>query len=262
MLRATPSRLRGGARVGADFFERRGVARPSPEVRGLVDDLARYGHEDLDVARIPAEIRAFFTDTASLALHIESEWHGVFAWLWPVARLFLRVVGQFVLPVRHGEISTRAVAIDTERDGRSDARGIVRTYPDGLAMQTVAYATHQRAGVGYMSASFPLPFSALLGVLRLDATGDDPALGLSVALNSTPRESRDDDSGVWLTTALGSVRLPFNERLAFWTPAMSACPKELAARAMEGVTLVARHEQRMFGWLVVTHRYWFTPVRG
>lgn len=259
---APPSPLHGTPRVGADYFERVGAARHDlPWPRGLIDRMDAYGHAAVDLTTVPAEIQRFFLDPAGLTLRVRSEWRGVAAWLWPLARRVLAAIGQFALPVREAVVRVRVVALDPSRDGRAGARAVVRCFNDGSVMQAVAYATHTRAGCGYMSASFPLPWCALLGVLRLDDNGTDVRGVRSVVLSSTPSPD-GPDTGVWLTGAFGRLPLPLGERLALYTPDMTHCPAALRDSARAGETMVALHEQRFFGWVMVRHRYYFTPTSG
>src|SRR5262245_42325778 len=93
------SRLHGRLRIGADFFvRRRAVVAGSP--RGVVDRIGDLAHPGIDTARIHPAIVAFFEDTGGLDLVIRSHWRWPVAWLWRVWRWVMRLIGQFVLPVR------------------------------------------------------------------------------------------------------------------------------------------------------------------
>lgn len=263
-MRRAFSRLSGGLRVGADFFARRGAIVPSESPpRGVVQRIEDLSNPAIDVARVHPAIVAFFEDTSGLDLHIRSEWRFPFSIGWRCFRWFMRWVGQFVLPIDEARIATRTFALDTERDGRADARCVVRLYADtGEVMQAVAYATWERDGTRYMSAAFPMPGGQVAGFLRLDAIGEE-AGRVAVALTSASRGG--DDAGVWFV--LGSrlaLPSPFGERLELWAPGMDGAPNErapgLEPRIAEKVTIVGRHEQRFFGVRFVTHHYWFWPA--
>lgn len=259
-VRPAFSRFAGALRVGADFFARRGaLVDRGPAPRGLVDRLTDLSNPGIDVTRVHPAIAAFFEDTSRLELLVRSEWRFPFSIGWLVFRWFMRLVGQFVLPAREGRIVTRVAALDTSRDGRADARAVIRTYAhDESVMQVVAYATWARADARYMSAAFPMPLGQIAGILRLDAIGVDDEGRLAVALTSARRGG--DDAGVWFVIGPFSFRAPLEERLELWAPGMPGVPAELAGDALPGATIVGRHVQRLFGIRFVTHRYWFRDV--
>jgi len=252
------SRWSGGLRVGADFFER--SLAPSPRAdhpsRGLVDRMTDLAHPGIDVARVHPAIAVFFTDTAELDLLIRSRWRFPFGALWRLLRHAMRAIGQFVLPAREGRIATRVLDIDRARDGRADARAVIRTYAErGEVMQVVAYATFEAGGARYMSTAFPLPGGQIAGILRLDPIGRDDEGRLAVALTS-----RGGEAGIWYVIGAASIRLPLGEHLALWAAGSPCAPGDLDASALPGATLVGRHEQRVFGVRFVTHDYWFKPL--
>jgi hypothetical protein len=256
-VRPTFSRLFARGRVGADFFARRGaiVARERAPT-GVVDGIEDLRNPGIDPRRVDPAVVAFFEDTASLDLHIRSHWRFPFSIAWRLGRWFMRWVGQFVLPLEEARIVTQTFALDPERDGRSDARAVIRTYADsGEVMQAVAYATWERAGARYMSAAFPMPGGQMMGILRLDAITEDAR---AVVLTS---ESKDgDDAGVWLV--LGStlaIPAPFGERLELWSAGMEGAPRTSAPEGLPDPTILGRHEQRFFGVRFVTHDYRFWP---
>lgn len=266
------SLLWGGLRLGADWFERSELLashEPVNAPRGLADALADFENPALDARRVHPAIAPFFEDPGALALRIESRWRGPFdvAWRW-LLRPLLGWVGQFYLPAHEGEIATRVFAIDRHADGRSDARGVVRSYangPDaGRVMQVVSYATWARGGLRgpgvtrYMSATFPLPGGHIAGLLRLDPNGEDESGRLAVALSST---RQGDDAGVYFVFfGRIPVRLPLGERLSLWAAGSKLAPADLDASRFPGTTLVGRHEQRLGGIRLVTHDYWFRPL--
>ncbi len=273
-MNARFSRLRGGLRVGADFFLRRAILAPSNVdcPRGLVDRIEDLDARTFDVSRIHPDIVVFFEDTGALDLLIRSHWVFPFSIAWRVVRVVLRWVGQFVLPIREGRIATRVFGIDREQDGRADARGVVRTYEEtSEVMQVAAYATHQDAqGRRYMSATFPMPGGNITGILRLDriegTQGEDQEGRLAIALTSVskrhPNEQAERDAaGVWFVIGRWSIRAPLHEQIEMWASAMPSRPASLDPKIFEGTTIVAKHEQRLFGVRFVTHHYWFRPRR-
>ncbi len=258
------ARLRGGLRVGADYFARVGAlageggASSSP--RGLVDRMADLSNPEIDVARVHPAVAVFFEDTASLELHVRSHWRFPFSLAWRLFRPLMKWIGQFVLPIHEGRIATRILALDPARDGRSDARAVIREYIDtGAVMQVVAYATWDSGVARFMSATFPLPGGHIAGILRLDRIASDREGRIAVALSSASQ--RGDGAGVWYVLGSLALRTPFGERLSLWAAGTDCAPTDLDVDVLDGTTILGRHEQRLFGVRFVTHEYWFRPMR-
>ncbi len=252
--------------MGGDFFTRRGwaVARSDAEQpRGLVDQLSALAHPKLDVAAVHPDLRWFFERTADLETLALSRWCFPFNLVWPLLRLLFLVMGQLVLPVRRARFSTQVLALDTARDGRPDARAVVRRRAeDGSVFQVVAYATWERGGTRLMSAAFPLPGAQLAGFLRLDPLAADERGRLAVALRS--RAGDGDDAGIWLVFGAAgprpkSVRLPLSEELELWPPAHPNAPVFPGALP-QAPLIVGVHRQSLWGMTVVTHHYAMWPL--
>jgi len=258
-VRAKASRFAGGWRVGADFFARGGlVVTKSPPPRGVVDRMDDLRNGAIDTARVAPALVVFFEDTSGLALHIRSRWRFPFSIAWRVGRVLARWMGQLVLPRNEARIRTEAFALDA-RDGRADARAIIRTYDGtGEVMQAMAYATWERDGTRYMSAAFPVPGACLMGLLRLDAIAEHEGEVQAVALTSARRDG--DDAGVWLVRGRLAIPMPLGERLELWAPGTAGAPAEDPPPGLPEATILGRHEQRFLGILFVTHYYWFWPV--
>lgn len=240
-----PSRLSGRLRVGADFYERRGAVG-SGTATGLVDRIEELANTGIEV---PPAVLPFFVDTASLAIRVRSEWRFPLSLTWWALRLLMMAIGQFVLPIRRARIVASVRPLRAELDGRPSPRAVVRRYADGGVMQVVAYSTSEGELGRYMSASFPMPFGQVLGILRLDPNG------AGVALTSS---RRGDEAGVWFVLGPLQFRSPLGERLELW--ARGDAPEPLEREAVEATTIVGRHEQRVFGLRFVTHHYWFEPL--
>lgn len=255
------SLLRGGLRVGATFFEKEGVlAAREPAPRGLVDAMVDLANPGVDVTRVHPDVARFFEDTASLELHVVSRWRFPFSIAWALLRPVMALLGQLVLPRREGRILTRILSLDTARDGRPDARAVIREYAGtGEVMQAVAYATWTNGSTRFMNAAFPLPGGHLTGMLRLDAIGEDEEGRLAVGVSSRARAG--DGAGIWYVVFGLALRLPLEERLDLWAPSMKCAPSPNDLGVLEGTTIVGRHEQRLFGVRLVTHEYWFRPRR-
>lgn len=247
------SRLAGAWRIGDDFFARAGVTSGDAAPRGLVDRLEDLAARDAPVAHVPAAVRAFFEDPSSLELRVRSRWQRGFRLAWRAMRAVLGAIGQLCLPLEVAHVRTRMIALDGAREGRADARGVVRTYADtGAVFQVFAYGVATVKAAPLMSVAIPLPGGHLAGLLRL-------AVGPTSVTLTSRRASPDDASGVWFVTRWLSLRLPFEETLRFWSATAPDAPAD--DREWSDVTLVARHEQRLFGALVVEHAYQFRPLR-
>lgn len=199
-------------------------------------------------------IVSFFEDTGALELLVQSRWRFPFSVVWFFARPIMRWIGQLVLPRRTARIATELYALDPAVDGRADARAVIRTYASGEPFQVVGYATWERAGIRYMSASFPLPLGSTNGILRLDPLPGDGHF-VAVALTS---ERRGDDAGIWFVVGPLAFRAPLAERLELFAPGMPGAP-DVDPELLPGATILGRHEQRLFGIRFVTHRYGFRP---
>lgn len=200
---------------------------------------------------MPADVRAFFEDPAALELRIRSRWQGAFRYAWRVMRVAMRAVGQLVMPLDVASVRATMVCLDGAREGRGDARGVVRTHEDtGEVFQVFAYGVAVIEGAPRMSVAIPLPGGHLAGLLRLDAEGARATL-------TTRRASKGDPAGVWFVTPWWSLRLPLEETLRFWSARDPEAPADARDGAWSEVAFVARHEQRLWGALVVEHTYAF-----
>lgn len=237
------SRIVGGLRVGADFFDRAGLAAPGPPPRGLVarlDDLAPPG---VSLDGLSPAVRAFFEDPGALLLRVRPSWRPWAGAAWRVLRPLSVAVGQLCVPLREAVVRARTVALDGAREGRPDARGVVRAFDDtGAVFQVFAYGVASTPSGPRMSVAIPVPTGHLAGLLRLTRDGD--AVTLS---------TRAPDAGVWLVTPLGSLRVPLDETLRLWpaTPADDG--------AWPGATLRGHHAQSLFGRVAVEYDYAFRP---
>jgi hypothetical protein len=249
------SKLRAWFSVGAGFFERTCIDRAAPPPLGIVDDVSVLSRRGLDATRIHPDVVAFFERTGDLELLIVPDWQPGFRNLVRLYRWLADRIGQLRPPLRRERIRTLMVPLLEGADGRPGARGVLRLYQDGSAMQVLSYAVHQRAGTGYLSVAFPFPCACLLGVLRLDAIGEDAAGRLSVELTSERRDG--DEAGVWAVVGPLRVRLPLGETMKIWSAAGEG--HRVDAIVLPGSTVVSLHEQRLFGRPVVRFTYWLRP---
>lgn len=254
------SRLRGGWRIGADWFARAGLTTTGQAPRGLVDSLDDLAHDAIEPSRIDRGVAVFFDDPASLELLIEPSWRSPFRLFGRLWHRLARRLGQLCVPVDVCTIAVETLALEGARDGRDKVRGVVRRYTDRAAtMQVMVYGVVTRGGVGLMSAVFPLPGCNLTGHLRLDEVSREGEVIDGVRLTTRARPGRDDGTGVWLVTAMGRLPLPLEETLTLWSASSAARPTDCDPARWPGCTVVAVHEQRLLGALMVRHRYWFRP---
>ena len=246
--RGTWPRLFGRGFIGIDFFDRSGAVDESREVQGQLADLSRFGNASFSPERVHPEVRAFYESTKDFELHAAPEWHHPFrlggrAFAWFGRRL----LGQLELPIRpeRGEsVSTRLFAVRDDLDGRTDVRGYVRAYGEGRdarANYVGAYSTHQSKDRLLLSCAFPLPYCALLGVLRFE---DGDTSGGIVLSSRPPNGEGPADEGMFLVTRIGPIRLPIDERLS--------------VAAKEDGSIAAEHAVRVLGLRAFTLHYTVT----
>ncbi len=267
------SRLRAGWRVGSNFFERWGVvdvdgSRETDSPPGQLDDLGAYASAGFDPGGVHSEVRRFYERSGEYALAFDATWHRGFR---VVARLASRVtacVGQLHLPPPGAAGPWRAtgqiVALDAAADGRAAPRGWVRTYARdgsgdsatvaGDAIFVSAYAAHERDGERFLNVALPLPWATLSAVLRFET----PDAGDGLALTSAAR-GPGDEPGLYLTTRLGTVRLPMHERFQVEPvggEGAAVIPDDVADALLDHLDATAEGLPDDAPPLVARHRMW------
>lgn len=258
--------LRSSLTVGPAHLRRwaRGPDRGAPA--GILDALSHYAQRGEPIDRVAPSVRAFFEQTASLSLEVEPRWRwwaAPLGWIWHAVA---SVLGQLCIPIVRSTIETTLFSLSLALADRSHARGVWRAYATNKkTMQVIVYSVLEDGGEGFMSACFPLPGAVLEGVLRLECIdrADDGTFG--ARLTSERRASRDGDPcGVYLHSRWGRVALPLGESLSLWDARASSAPSALREHPRSlGASVVGLHQQRLFGRVMVEHRYWFraTPPR-
>jgi hypothetical protein len=213
------SRLRSSGRVGAGFFAAHAPTRAAAPA-GLVDSLDVFDRTGFDSDRVDPAVREFYEETGRHTLAVTPSWRFPFRLVGRLWRAIGRSIGQLTLPppttgpqVMPGKI----VAVEGEADGRAGVRGWVRQLgTGGPPVYVAAYATHRDpSGQVYMNIAFPLPWSNMTSVLRVD---HDPERPGGLVLTSCSKGQDDiGDQGVYLATALGGIRLPLNETMWVWS---------------------------------------------
>jgi len=224
----------GRGPIGPDFFHRTGLVDTTRTVEGQLDTLDAFAHPGFDPGRVHTEVRAFYERTARYHLHVSPTWHRPFRPAGKVFAWFARyALGQLVLPTQpegRERVTTRLFALHDPRDPRPDARGYVRAYGEDTALRAnfvAAYATHAGALCRHLSAAFPLPFCALVAVLRFE---DGPTAGGLSVTSAAPAGARRSDAGLFLATPLGVFRLPVQERIDVWVDAAGVLRAEHRTR--------------------------------
>lgn len=258
------SQLTGAGFIGPDFFERTGaMAELSDEdatlPNGLIDDFDTYTRPGFNPRELSADIRHFYEHTANYQLRVTPVWQPGFRWAGRCFRWVMDHLGQMALPVniehQSDVIHSQILPLLDTRDGRQDVRAWVRTYADTHKVAyAAAYSQHRQQDDQhqvYMNIAFPLPYSQMTSVLRLDTllcSDDTPAL----ALTSLPVHQQRGDQGVyWVINGFG-VRLPINETIRVYTPEqVSDWPAEVVPQTQ----LLAQHDMWICGLHCLRLRY-------
>ncbi|MFN7931945.1 MAG: YndJ family protein [Bryobacteraceae bacterium] len=208
------STLRGGARIGPEFFREIGPAR------GLCDKFDAYSH----VNPHPA-VTHFYENTLDYEVEVIPHWEPLFRlpgmlFLWAAAK-----VGQLGLPSRTEAVESRIFWIAPE--GRDNPRAWVRTNRrDGAVIYAAAYSSHVTAGERYMNIAFPLPGGNMTSILKLAPYND------GVLLSTTWESKPGGDQGVYAILPGLRLRLALDETIWVWP---------------EAGALAARHDMWLWG---------------
>jgi len=227
------SRLAGRGVVGPSFFDRDGAVDEGRASHGLIEDFDAYASPTFDPAKLHPAVRHFYEHTDEWVLEVIPSWQRGFRLGGRLFRALAKRVEQLALPTAtiRRPVHSRIVALSASRDGRDIPRGWVRTYADGAreAIYIAAYSSHVRDAHRTMNIAFPLPFSNMTSILRLDLRTDG-----GVSLTTLARdEERDGDQGVYLAVAGRGLRLPLDETIEVW--------------ANDDGSLAAIHDMWIFG---------------
>lgn len=250
-LRLPLSRLTSRGRVGVDFVERTDVDERG-RATGMVDTFDIFSRPGFDASRVHSTVRDFYERTAAFDLTIRPRWQPGFhtvarTYKWLAARIEQM---NFPLAARDpARLSSRIVPIDDAADGRAGVRAWIRAFEDtDAAIYVAAYATYAVDGESYMNIAFPLPFTNLTSVLRIEHfPPDGDATGVRLTTRSNQREA-----GVYLRTPLGPLRLPVNETIRVWTPDMDV---DDSIGGNPDADALARHDMWLLGRRFLTLEY-------
>lgn len=253
---AGESRLRGGLRIGRGYFEGAGL-HAGPAVAGLVDDVTQLSRPGVDASTMHPSVRPFFEQTSALEFVAVPRFGAFFKVLFALYRVVAVLMGQLCNPLHESRVRCAVRPIDEARDGRRGARACVRWYePSGAVMQAAAYGLHTEGDTTFMSVAFPLPFSCLTGLLRLDLLPSGPG-GNAASLSSEPR---GDGAGVFFSLGPLSLRMPLGETMTLYEPDSPALPDFVDRYHVPHATIISVHEQRLFGRRFVRFTYYFSPI--
>ena len=206
------SRLRGDTHIGADFFAKRGALAGVRTPTGIIDVLEDYASDTFAPSRVHEDVRRFYEHTRDYDLDVTPQWSRGFVFGGRLWRVIARRIGQVELPTEApvaARVLSRIVDLRDEIDGRDGARGWVRTYEDtGRALYVAAYAGSRSGERLLMNIAFPLPFSALVSVLRFDDVSCPGGLRVTTV---SPKGELVADEGIYLVTRFFTLRLPMTE---------------------------------------------------
>ncbi len=249
------SELRARWKVGADFFDRTGVAEET-EATGMVDDIYAYDRDGkgqyFEADRVHPNVRDFYENTDAYEMVVVPDWERGFR---APASLYKLLASRFenINPATsETRIEGDVVGIDDAADGRSDVRSWTRrdaSTGDGLLVG--AYSSHVNDGVRYSTVAFPLPLSNFSGVLRFENTDGDGLLLTTYDGDGSEGETSYGDGGLYIVTPLLPVRLPLDESLS-----VRVADEDADDEHEREADVVVLHEMYFLGRRFVTLKYY------
>ncbi|MEG0258917.1 MAG: YndJ family protein [Lysinibacillus sp.] len=187
---------------------------------GLVDHLDAF----VDTISLPKAITHFYENTGQYQLFASVKWR---AWFKPFA-IFYKLIStrtqQLNLPLSQKEVEMTGTitTISENEDGRIKPRAWIRKV-DAQTTFVALYSKHQTAQTTYMNIALPLPYSTMVGILKLNS--HDGQLSLT---------SQDGgDTGIYLAFRSNLIKLPLHEHFTI--------------TASNEKTLSATHQMWIFG---------------
>lgn len=253
------SQFRGRGFIGPGFFQNI-QAVPSHIAHhptGLIDDMNVYEQHDLLITKLHPDIIAFYEHTEDFELLVQPQWQVGFKLGGKYYHKLMTKIGQMCLPIQseklEDQMSSQILPLDDQMDGRQSVRAWVRTYSQtSKAVYVAAYSSHINNSQRYMNIAFPLPFSNMSSILRLDPL--DNGLILTTL-------SRDNfgDQGVYWVFPWFPLRLPLNETIQVWSGTQKT-PLNHHSQ-MDKVQVLARHDMWLFGLKFLTLEYYIYPLQ-
>ncbi|MED4039624.1 YndJ family protein [Niallia taxi] len=187
---------------------------------GLVDDLSEF----VEIKELPKTIVNFYEQTNKYRLFATTYWA---AWFKPLLIIYKPVsiwLNQLNLPVskKRVEMHGQILGVNPVLDGRKSPRAWVRDV-NGSTVFTAIYSSHENNFTTYMNIALPLPFSIMIGILRLEMRNK------SLVLSSRG----DGDQGIYLATGKLLFKLPLSE--------------DFLIEEKQAGELTAIHKMKLFG---------------
>ncbi len=240
--------IQGKGKIGANIFADLGVAdhNSRKQPTGLIDDVKNYRSEHFNPELFQPDIIDFYEHTDDYELFIKPHWSPAFK----LPAKFYKIISQWLeqmnFPLKEETdeqlVESRILPIQDEKDGRNNVRAWVRTYTQtNKAIYAALYSSHVTEGMRYMNIAFPLPFSQMTSILRLQH-GSNGTLVLTSWANSY--EKAAGDQGVYVAINQQAIRMPINETITVWKE-----PDSPRGR------IEAKHEMWLFGVKFLTLDY-------
>lgn len=198
------SAIRGKLLIGDSILPDIMDEKSTDKYKGLVDDMRIYEEHSNQETIAPA-ILDFYENTLEYRLSAKVEWKSWFQPFAAVYRLFSRITQQINLPLskKQVEMTGGIYAVNDEIDGRCRPRAWVRKIGDETVFVAL-YSCHKTNGQAYMNIALPLPWSSMIGILKLNQVGEE--------LELTSQKTEDNsDAGIYLKTKMHLFVLPIEE---------------------------------------------------
>lgn len=187
---------------------------------GLVDDLSEF----VDIKGLPKTIVHFYEQSDKYRLFATTYWAGWFKPLLIIYKPISILLNQLNLPIskKQVEMHGQILGVNSLLDGRKSPRAWVRDV-NGSTVFTAIYSSHENKGTTYMNIALPLPFSTMVGILRLEKRTK------SLVLSS----QGEGNQGIYLATGKLLFKLPLSE--------------DFLIEEKQAGELTAIHKMKLFG---------------
>ncbi len=241
--------IQGKGKIGANIFADLGVVvdhTSGEQPTGLIDDVKNYRSEHFNPKLFYPDLIDFYEHTDDYELLLKAHWSPVFKLPARIYKILSNWLEQMNFPLKEETneqlVESKILPIQDEKDGRNKVRAWVRTYTHtNKAIYAALYSSHVSDGMRYMNIAFPLPYSQMTSVLKLQH-GSDDTLVLTSWSNSN--DAGPGDQGVYVAFNGQAIRMPINETITVW--------KELDSPPGR---IEAKHDMWLFGMKFLTLDY-------
>lgn len=246
----TFSRLSGAWSIGEDFLERRGLTGDA-SVSGMMADANAYQSDQFNSAAVAPSVRRFFEHSGEYDLAVKPDWAMPWRRLAVLYRPIVTRMGQLSVPLGpvmgDRALTGRVVAVNNGDDQTGD-RAWVRSNANRVTARDEmtyvgVYDRYLCPDGSFLRVTFPLPWSNLTGILRVENGGKD---GDAIVLSSFQATNNGDDAGLYLVVCGFGIRLPVNETL-------------VVEPGHEAADVRAIHRVELLGMRVFTLQYDIRP---